>query len=392
MKRNFVRLSSLIVITALMGVGAVALARNASVKQFFAEKKLDQVLEDYTDKMVLKTLALVVDDIKALERAAIKLQAEPTEANLEATAAAWRTARGQWKKTSAFMYGPAAQYNFDKQLSTFPLDRPLVDHVLSEIAAGKVQVDERYLREKLHASQRGFLATEYLLFRDGKPRKAEDLSAAELSYLVAAAKAMTVESVDFEASWAGSAQMPADKAALLIAAGMKTRGSYADEFKNPGAPGSRYFSHSVPLQEIFQDSVSVAEELCTAIPEVLGSADPRASETWYSNNGLADLRNTLQSVENAYLGGVEGARGHAVSELVAAQNEVLDRRIKIALADTAYRIAAVGDPYGESREDRELLVRRAEAACHKLVARLSVATPLVCMDPGTRPYAAYGVN
>lgn len=390
MKRSFVRMATLIVITAMIGLAVFVLPRTAGVKQFFAERKLDRVLEDYTDKMVLKTIALAVQEIGTLEKAAIKLQAEPTDENLAAAAEAWRTARAQWKKSSAVMFGPAAHYNFDKQLATFPLDRPLVDHVLGEIKAGRVKVDERYLREELQSSQRGFLAAEYLLFRDGKPRKAADVSAAELSYLVAAAKAMTVESTDFEASWVGSAKMPAEKAALLKVAGMKTRRSYADEFKNPGSTGSRYLSRSVPLQEIFQDNVAVTEELCSAIPEVLGSSDPRASETWYSNNGPADLRSTLQSVENAYLGGVEGTRGHSVSELLAAHNEVLDRRIRIALADTAYRIAEAGDPYGESREDRELLVRRAEAACQKLAARLSVAAPLVSMDPSTRPYAAYG--
>lgn len=390
MKRTLVRWTSLFVLTASVGVGAVALVRNASVKKFFVERKLDRVLEDYTDKVALKTIALAVQKIRALEKAAVKLQAEPTDGNLAAAADAWRTARAQWKKASTIMFGPAAYYNFDKQLATFPLDRPLVEHVLGEMETGRMKVDERYLREELQSSQRGFLAAEYLLFRDGKPRKAKDVSPAELSYLVAVARAMTVESADFEASWVGSAKLPADKAALLKAAGTQTRGSYADELKHPGAPDSRYMSHSVVLQEIFQDLFSVTEELCPAIVEVLGSADPRDSETWYSGNGPADLVSTLQSVENGYLGGVEGARGHSVSDLMAAQDEVLDQRIKIALADTAYRIAEVGDPYGESREDRDLLVRRAEAACQKLAARLSVAALLVTMDPSTKPYAAYG--
>lgn len=390
MKRTLVRWTGLIVITALVGVAAVALARNASVKQLFVDRELDAVLEDYTDKVVLKTISLAVQEIEALERAALKLQAEPSDANLAAAADAWRSARAKWKQASAIMFGPAAHYNFDKQLATFPLDRPLVDHVLGVIEAGRLKVDERYLREELHSSQRGFLALEYLLFREGKPRQAKELSAAQLAYLVAAAKAMTVESADFQASWLGSANMPGDRAALLKAAGTKTRSSYADEFKNPGSPDSRYHSQSVPLQEIAQDLVGVTEDLCPAIAEVLGSSDPRASETWYSRNGAADLENTLKGLENAYLGGVEGARGHSFSELLAARDQVLDQRIRIALADTAYRIAEAGDPYSGNGEGRELLVRRAEAACRKLAARVSAGAPLVSLDPGTRPHAAYG--
>lgn len=390
MKRTLVRWTGLIAITTLAGFGVLALVRSASVKQFFAEKKLDRVLKDYTGNMVMPTITRAVREIGALERAVVKLQAEPNDGNLSAAADAWRTARACWLRTSAMGFGPVAYYNFDKQLDTFPLDRPLVDHLLGEMTAGRVQVDERYLREEEQSSMRGFLAAEYLLFRDGKPRRAQDLSAAELNYLVAVAKAMTVESTDLEAAWVGSRAMPSAKAALLKAAGMKTWPSYAHEFEHPGTPDSRYPSHSASLQEIAQDLAGISEELCPVITEVLGSSNPRDSRTWYSNNGPADLRNMLQGLEDSYLGGPAGQRGHSFSELLAAQNDVLDRRIRIALADTAYRITEAGDPYGEHRGDRELLVRRAEAACLKLAARLSVAALLVTTDPSTRPHAAYG--
>lgn len=390
MKRPIIRMAGLVVITTLIGFGAVALPRNEKVKQFFVDKNLKQVLADYTNNTVLKTLNLVVHDIKELHTVVVRLQTDPTDKNLNDAAAAWRVARAQWKMTDAFMYGPASFYNYDKQLSAWPLDRPMVDHTVGEIAAGKLQLDEHYLRNSLNASQRGFLAAEYLLFREGQPRKAEDISPAELTYLVATTHAMVLESMDFEASWLGSDKLPAQKAAALRAAGIKSRTSYAHEFKNPGKPGSRYLSASVPLQEIFQDSLGIIEELCPAIEEVLGSDDPRDSDTWYSHNGLADIQNGLQGVENSYLGGVEGTRGHGVSELLAIQNDVLDRRVKIAFADTAYRIEALRASFGEDHEGKELAVKIAVAACHKLATRLSFASPLVSMDPGTRPWALYG--
>jgi predicted lipoprotein len=340
--------------------------------------------------MVLKTLELVVNDITALDAATHKLQAAPTDANLAAAASAWRAARSRWRQGTVFEFGPSAYYNFDKQLSSWPLDRNLVDHVIGQIAAGKLSVDARYLRERLHSTQRGFLAAEYLLFRDGQPRKAEDVSAAELGYLTAVTEAMAIESMDYRAAWLGTGNVPAEQAAALAAAGLQTRPPYVEEFKHPGRSGSRYFSPSGPLQEIFQDSVAAVEAMCPAIAEVLGSADPLASYTWFSRNGLADIQSELKGVENAYLGGVEGKRGSSISELLAVKSKVLDRRIRIALADTAYRIAAAGDPYGEPREDRALTVRIAEAACRKLLSRLTAAMPLVCMDPSTRPWAAYG--
>jgi putative iron-regulated protein len=389
MKRA-VRLAILAVATALVGIGAIMLARNPAAKQYLADRTFHRVLADYTENTVLKTIGLAVADIRALDAAVKRLQADPTDENMVKAADAWRIARARWKQTAVFEFGPSAYYNFDKQLSAWPLDRPLVDHRLSEIAAGRLQMDESCLRERINASQRGFLAAEYLLFRNGRSRRATEVSSAELSYLAAVTEAMVVESIDYEAAWAGTANLSADKAAILEQAGLKSRTSFAAEFKHPGRPGSRYASVSIPLQEIFQDSIAVVEEMCPAIGEVFLSGEPRDSETWYSYNASADFLNLLQGVENAYLGGVESARGHSVSELVAAQSEALDRRIRIALADTAYRISALGDPYDKDREGRELAVRIAESACGKLLSRLTAAQPLVCMDPSTRPWAAYG--
>jgi predicted lipoprotein len=389
-KRILVRWTGLIAITTLVGLGVLAVINSTTVRQFFVEKRFNRVLKDYTGKMVMPTITRAVQEIGMLEKAVARLQAEPNDSNLEAAADAWRKARACWLQTSAMGFGPMAYYNFDKQLETFPLDRPLVEHLIGEMAAGRVQVDERYLREEEHSSMRGFLAAEYLLFRDGKPRRAQDLSTTELDYLVAVTRAMTVESTDFEASWAGSSAISSSKAALLKTAGMKTWQSYAYEFEHPGASDSRYLSYSASLQEIAQDLAGISEELCPAITEVLGSSDPRDSRTWYSNNGPDDLLNMLKGLENSYLGGMAGKRGHSFSRLLILQDDVLDRRIRIALADTAYRITEAGNPYGEHRDNRELLVRRAEAACLKLADRLAVAALMVITDPSTRPHAAYG--
>lgn len=389
MKRTFIRMTILCVITIIIGLAVFVLPRNARVKKYLAARTVDRVLADYTDNTVLKTLAWVVDDVKALNSSALKLQADPTDENLAATAAAWRAARVHWSMTSAFMFGPGNFYDFDKQMATWPFDKILVDHLLGEIEAGKLQVDSAYLREK-NSSMRGFYTAEYLLFRNGQPRKAKDVSAAELNYLAATTQAMLEESIDFEASWLGTANLPAAKAAVIQKAKMENRSSYAHEFKTAGRPGSRYFSPSVALEEIFQQSATVIEDIVPLLAELAESPGVGEKNYWVSKNANADVLNMLHGSENAYLGGVKGSRGHSISELVAAKNQMLDRRVKIAFAHTAHRIAALGGLNGRDREARELALKIAEMECNKLMSKLNFALLLVAMDPEVRPWAAYG--
>ncbi|WP_306549280.1 imelysin family protein [Desulfobulbus sp.] len=388
LQRPMVRIAGLV---ALAGVvcGAMLLPKSAAVQACLTQRKIDAVIADYADKVVLHTLERVVAINEALNGAVAQLQANATDAGVEEAAKAWRAARAQWQPIQSFAFGPAAFYDFDKQVASWPIDRPMIEHSIAQIAAGTLAIDSGLLRRKINSTQRGFFTAEHLLFRDGKPRKAAAIRPAELLYLKAVTQAIVEESLDFQASWAGSANLPPAAAARLKAAQLPERPSYAAEFAHPGAPGSRYFSRSVVLQEMFQESHTVVEDVCPLIEEWLGSADPRDSESQDSRNAAADLVNLLQGVENAYLGGVEGNRGRAMAELVAAKDEVIDRRIRIALADVRHRINAVGDPYGETTADHELKVRIAAASCWKLANKFAAAIVPVCMDPAAEPWAAY---
>lgn len=389
MNKRYLRMAALVVVTSAVGLAVFVLPRNADVQQFLAVRTVDRTLADYADNTVLKTLALVVDKVKALDAAAVKLQAEPSDENLAAAVAAWRAARVPWKMTSAFMFGPGAYYNYDKQLSGWPADKLLIDHAVGEIAAGRLHAESRWLREERTSSLRGFHAAEYLLFRDGQPRPAKDVSAAELGYLTAVTRAMVEESIDFEAAWRGTDNLSADKAAVVKAAGLPGRKAYAAEFKDPDRPDSRYLSRAVPLQEIFQEIGGVLEDLCPAIAGLRES--PYAEDDYReSRSTYADLQSELQGLANAYLGGPEGARGLSVSALVAAKDPVLDGRVQIAFAHAAHRLAAVGDPHAPPRDDRELAGRIAEAECDKLAAKINSAALLVTMDPVVQPWVAYG--
>lgn len=389
MSRRFILFTGLLALVALLGLGGVLASRNLAVREYLRARAAHAVVGDYVDNAVLKALELLVADIGTLHDAARNLQAAPDAGRLDAAARAWHAAYGNWLTLTAYRYGPAAQHDYHKRLETWPFEKVLAGHAMDRMEAGELEVTSRYLREDQMAGLRGFQAALHLLFRDGRPRDVADIRPVELRYLVAVTQALLEDGVDFEATWRGTESLSPAKRALLQAAGIKTRPAYAEEFRNPGAPGSRYASVSVSLQEIFQEIGGTLEDMLPVMGELPGTLAAASPAYWDSLAPCDDLLNQLRSVENAYLGGVVGFRGRSVSELVAGHDRALDRLIKISLAHARHRLEAVRDARGKPSEERELAIRVAEGEIEKLIARVSAATPVVVLDPATRPYAAY---
>ncbi|MDR1726638.1 MAG: Imelysin [Acidobacteriota bacterium] len=385
-------MAGLILVVVALVLGCILASRNDDVKRSLRARQAKLALRDYADNTVLRTLAALAEDAGRLDAAAARLRETRSDADAAAAVAAWETAYGTYLMTEAFHYGPASWRDYDKRLATWPFDKVLVDHALAEMAAGRLEMTSSNLREENASSMRGFHVVRHLLTRGGRPRRAQDIGAAELDYLVAATRSLHEESVDFEASWRGTANLPAARAAVARQSRFPERAAFADEFKNPGAPGSRYASLAIPLQEVFQEVASVGEDTLAGIGALRDelAPPPGGRGYWSGDDPCADLLHRLKGAENAWLGGVEGTRGHSVSELASGYSRVMDRRVKIAFAHTAYRIAAVRDLGDAAPEERELAIRRAEAECEKLLARVAAVTAPLAMDPSVGPWAAYG--
>ncbi len=397
MKKRFILWTGRPVIISLIFFLGLALPLHAAteggikkgVEDFLFEKKAYTAVEDYTENTVFKTIELLVQEIENLNTAVAGLSKSRTDADMAKTIEAWKGAMAQFNRHWAFNYGPAAHYDFHKQLATWPFDKVWVDHYLDEIEKGNLEVTARFLRKNKHSSTRGLNTAAYLLFRDGKVRPAKKITPAELKYLRAVSQALLIESVDFEASWRGTKNLSKEKRKILKDAGVKKRSSYAVEFTNPGESDSRYTSISIPLQEIFQECTTVIEDMVAGFSE-LGQVQEK-SAYWDSIDPYADALDMLKGVENSYYGGVDGARDASLSDLVAKKNQILDRRIKASLAHSMERIKAVRDlPSGADAQTRELMVKIAVSECEKLFDRITAATPLVTADSAVKPWAAYG--
>ena len=391
MKRLLVSLTGLLVSTTLLTPNPVEAGIGDSVSNYLFKRKAFQVVESYTENTVLKTLASLTDHIGQLHQAAGKLAAAPNADNLNTAILSWKNVQADFNKSQIFMFGPAAHYDFHKQLAIWPTDKVLVDHALVEMQAGKMVIDAKSLREKT-ASMRGLNAVKYFLFENGRPRDVTKLTPHELQYITAVTEVMLWEGLDFEAAWIGTDRLPADKRAILDKAGIKKRAAYAEEFKNPGEPSSRYASVSVPLQELIQESSTVIDDMMPQIEGLTADDEGKRHNYWQTLDPYADLLDKLQGVENSYLGGVRGSRGPSFSQLVAEKDQVLDERIKAAFAHVEQRLEVARRLQNGPREQHELAVKIVAAECKKLSAQLMTATPLVAADPAVGPFAAYGSN
>ena len=358
-----------------LSLGGLLMLAGCVVPVAKKSSSVEAVLATYTDNTVVATYSKMSDAAIALDKAVADLKAQPTDAKIAEAAKLWSRVRGAWEQSESFLFGPASFTNLDPKLDSWPLDQAQLDTILAAIDGGKLEVDASYVRDYLGAALRGFHAVEYLLFRDGKPRLAKDLTSGQLAYLAAAVRVLAEDSITLEAWWVGMDELSEEKSAILEAAEIEVGGSYANELKNAGKAGSRYESQDEAIEEIIQGCIDIASELAEAkIGGPAKSGDPKEFESWYSFTSLDDCRNNLISVRNAYEG-VE-ANGNNISSLVAAKSKDADAKVKASIASAFKSLDAFKAPFCVSLESNKADFATAVAACEELSKSLEEALEL----------------
>lgn len=149
------------------------------LKPFFADlsssydAQLEKIVANYVDEVVLPTYAQLKERANTLAEAVKNLSNTRTDAAFEAACQAWLSAREPWERSEAFLFGPVDALGLDPNMDSWPLDQDaIVNHLksgnFSDLEWGDGDDDD-----KVEAAQniRGFHTLEFLLFKDGKPRK-----------------------------------------------------------------------------------------------------------------------------------------------------------------------------------------------------------------------------
>ena len=147
----------------------------ARVEGFEGEAELKAIVADYVDVVVLPTYKDLKDANAALHQAVQALAASPTNATFELAAAAWMAARQPWEMSEGFLFGPVDELGLDPNMDSWPLDQDAIKNVLASGDftgldwSGDFDAENEGIAEA--QSIRGFHTLEFLLFKNGQPRR-----------------------------------------------------------------------------------------------------------------------------------------------------------------------------------------------------------------------------
>lgn len=312
----------------------------------------DQVLRDLSHLVILPGYRALAREAASLRAAAEDFEAAPTAENLEAARRAWKSARGAWNRTEAFLVGPEEQTLLAAKVDTFPISPEKVE----EVVAGKGRIDEAAV-ELLGTNRKGFMALEYLLF----PGTELAGDARRRRLLVAYAENLERVARRMRDFWEPEGD------------------NFLHAFSRAGRDKSHYPSADAAFDDLINRLVLFTEQTADGrLKKPLGmTLDERAPQPGLvqsrrSGHSIEDLRGDLEGVRNVYVGAFEKSSGAGLGARVARASPEIDRAIRDAF-DAAFReVSALPGPLDETiRKDPESVLR-AFAAVKELRGRILV--------------------
>lgn len=139
-----------------------------------SEEVLSPIAVNYVDVVVIPTYKALYERNKALLASIEALAENPTDEGFKAACEAWLEARQPWEESEAFLFGPVDAEGLDPNMDSWPLDQNAIVQLLESGNWDEMNWDEEDDDAAIEEAQsvRGFHTLEFLLFKDGNPRKA----------------------------------------------------------------------------------------------------------------------------------------------------------------------------------------------------------------------------
>ena len=286
-------------------------------------------LNDFANKVVLATYTDLDNKADELLGAVQALNAAPNQAHLELAQTAWKATRRPWEQSEAFLFGPVDTQGLDPALDSWPVNRVDLDGVL-----GSGQALTEASIDALEDTLKGFHTIEYLLFRDGDQRKAEDITPRELEYLVATAENLKAKTAQLRNAWDPSGE------------------NYTGEVANAGDTSTIYQSQKDAMQEMVNGMIVIADEVANGkISDPFNEKDTTLVESQFSFNSISDFQDNIRGIQNVYMGKFT-ADGQGLNEFVNGVDPNLDARFQTEVQTAIDTIGAIPDPFRNSITDQ----------------------------------------
>ena len=325
------------------------------------EDYLRQVLANLVNNVIVPTYTNLANETEALEKTLNGLTVKTiTQAQINSACEDFKQARKYWEQSEAFLMGAASDFDVDPTIDSWPLNRSLL---LSYFNNG---MNDDMLED---ATILGFHALEFILFRDGQPRKVAELQgndtyknfehisgAQELAYAQTICTLLKQRTFQLQCAWDGgknSSRLQVVKDAGLDYQTEKGL-SFADNLTKAGISGSG--SSFSTLKAAIAQVLSNDEGSCVAIVNEVGTAkianpfsagDVSYVESPYSYNSITDFCDNIRSIRNVWLGSTnETVHQYSFHSFFASvQSNAVNEKVENAYASAIEGIGNMPSPF-----------------------------------------------
>lgn len=326
---------------------------------------MERTAQTYIDDVVYPTYTALADNAQTLRDACASLYAKAqqgtmTQSDIDKACEAFKSARMEWERSEAFLYGAATDNEIDPHIDSWPLDRDQLVAALnsSSIISGINGPNPArfvYENNSNFDSVLGFHGLEFVLFRDGRNRTVADFQGNEtaegmtsvrgideLAFAAAVAEDVRNMTTLLEYGWMHTGITSAHQGILAAApwvvegtlhAGLSTRGTGYGEYLLAATTGNGYFPTwqetmeniiiggcSNICQEVYQQKLGQAYRVATGNGGEEESID--YIESPYSKRSFIDYQDNILSIKNVLYGTRDtGAGSPAANSLMTVMRD-----------------------------------------------------------------------
>ena len=286
------------------------------------ETYLRDVLKGLVNDVIVPTYTELADDVEDLEKTLNGLTVNSiTQSQINEACDDFLDARENWERSEAFLMGAASDFDIDPTIDSWPLNRSLLLNYFNNGMNDEMLEDATIL---------GFHALEFILFRNGQPRKVAEFQgndtyknftgvsgAKELAYAQTICKLLKERCYQLQVAWEGETARNAARVAAVKAAGLDITTenglSYGENLISAGVNAKSTFrSLKAAIAQVLSDDegscCAIATEVGTAkIANPFSAGDISYVESPYSYNSITDFQDNIRSIRNVWYGSTNGS-------------------------------------------------------------------------------------
>ena len=270
-------------------------------------------------EMVSKTILPIYTNLmNANEQLVDAIGEMETQEDVNKACQLWKQARQYWEQSESFLYGPATDFGIDPHTDTWPFDRAAFDNYIKRYPDLAEDEDAQAIVAEAIAtgqSLTGFHAVEYLLFREGQPRKIAEMTDNEKWFCQVAAEDLYLASVKLVAAWGG--KLNEEQEEMLEEAEFESR-NYGENFVNAGKAGSTYSTITLASVQILEGCQDILDEVAhSKIGHPYTGEDKNYIESPHAYNSIPDFYDNVLSCTFSINGGADKSTSYTATSLMA---------------------------------------------------------------------------